>query len=341
MVDDEQLSPEESDEDTGVLLRKLAPLIRNAPVIEKAFRRLCNAGTDLAVAGLQAGTSRFELSKARNEARADEVTENRQMATDSRVMKRLIEDQDRLDRIVFDAIKRLQETRKQEPDHSDAASDEPNQTQIGDDWLEVFRREATDRSQGEMREAFVRILAGEMQAPGTFSIKAVRTLGLLDQETANIFRRAASLRVGMEIVSTPGLSPFILDARIPSLGGNLGENHLQKFNLGYSRLLYLIENGLVYPELKSWRDYKLSMPFPLIGKGMQVPLPMVHQGQRWLLVPTPGSRRKELIKVHGVEFTSVGKELTRIVEIEPDPDFLNQVQEYFLNQHLEMVQFRS
>ena len=106
------------------------------------------------------------------------------MATDSRVMKRLIEDQDRLDRIVFDAIKRLQETRKQEPDHSDAASDEPNQTQIGDDWLEVFRREATDRSQGEMREAFVRIMAGEIQAPGTFSIKAVRTLRILDQDTA-------------------------------------------------------------------------------------------------------------------------------------------------------------
>ena len=75
---------------------------------------------------------------------------------------------------------------------------------VDDDWIQSFRREAVDRSQGEMREVFVRILAGEIQEPGTFSIKAVRTVGSLSQSTASLFRKAASLRVGLEVISLKG-----------------------------------------------------------------------------------------------------------------------------------------
>ena len=309
--------------------KKIAPALRNATVVGKVLRRVCYAGADLVVAGLEAGTSRLLLTKVRNEALVAEASRTKTIEIGARVGRRLLEEQERVDGIVVDAINRLPVEPEREPDLSDTTSDESHPKEIDDDWLEVFRREATDRSLGEMREAFVRILAGEMRAPGTFSIKAVRTLGLLDRSTAELFRRAASLQVSME-VGTP--HAHVVDARIPSLGGNLGENYLQEDGLSYVQLLDLIEHDLIFPELNSWADYQFSVKQP--GRPI---MPLVHQGQRWTLLPMPGFQMGVRFKITGVGFTRVGKELLRLVDIEQNPGFLGKVQEFFLSQKVSMA----
>ena len=311
MTDDEPLQSEESDDEIEALAKKIAPALRNATVVGKVLRRVCYAGADLVVAGLEAGTSRLLLTKVRNEALIAEASRTKAMEVGARVGKRLLEEQERVDEIVIDAINRLPVEPEQEPDLSETTIDGTHRKEIEDDWLEVFRREATGRSLGEMREAFVRILAGEMQAPGTFSIKAVRTLGLLDRSAAELFRRAASLQVSME-VGAP--DPHVVDARIPSLGGNLGENSLQEEGLSYVQLLDLIEHDLIYPELNSWADYQFSIRQP--GRPI---MPLVHQGQKWILVPMPEFQLGGRFKITGVGFTRVGKELLRLVDIEQKP----------------------
>ena len=211
MPGDEHLQPEESDEEIEALAKKIAPALRNAAVVGKVLRRVCNAGADLVVAGLEAGTSRFQLTKIHNEALVGDVARNKQL---------------------------------------------------------------------------------EVGAP----------------------------------------YPHVVDARIPSLGGNLGENCLQADGLSYNQLLDLIEHDLIFPELNSWSDYQFS-----ITQRERPIIPLVHQGQTWTLLPMPGFQMGKRFKITGGGFTRVGKELLRLVDIEQNSGLLRKVQEFFLKQKFSMA----
>ena len=57
-----------------------------------------------------------------------------------------------------------------------------------DDWLSTFENESCHKSSEDMQERFARVLAGEIKEPGTFSIRAIKMLGQINQETASAFR---------------------------------------------------------------------------------------------------------------------------------------------------------
>ena len=63
-----------------------------------------------------------------------------------------------------------------------------------DDWLDALRNEAAQRSSEEMNLAFGKILAGEIESPGTYSIRTVRTLGMMETQTASLEPLAKQLR---------------------------------------------------------------------------------------------------------------------------------------------------
>ena len=74
----------------------------------------------------------------------------------------------------------------------------------------------------------------------------------------------------MEVVaSRDGPAPRlqILDARIPSLGGQLSQNHLKSEGLNYKQLIELTENGLLHPAYNSWYIYNSAIPHPQVGVG--------------------------------------------------------------------------
>ena len=354
MEDNEDVPDEDSDlefEERALdALRKVIPVLRVAKNASKAVRRLSSvravsrigsAGTDFITAALEAGTSRFRLTKARNEHLISKISELSEFSTEQSaaaitVLDRQIEEQLRIDQVVFKAIEHVQDSEHSSP--SEEGKSEGVEGEIDDDWLESFRREAADRSQGEMRETFARILAGEIRDPGTFSIRTVRTVGSLSQSTASLFRKAASLRVSMEIMaSQDGAAPrlLVLDARIPSLGGNLGDNHLRDEGLDYGRLIELTENGLLHHDYSSWRTYNVAMPNPQLGGRATIPL--VHQDQQWVLVPQPDFRDGSELRIYGAAFTTVGSELLKIVDTERDAAFLEKVRTYLKRQHVEMI----
>ena len=323
------------------VVKKIIPVLRVAKNTTKVLRRLSFVGADTFVAALEAGTSWFRLAKARNEHIIAQLAElpSEQSAIGVKVAARLLEEQSRIDQLVFEAIEHVQAS-----DHSvlsEEGKDDERKDEIDDDWIESFRREAADRSQGEMRETFVRILAGEIREPGAFSIKTLRTVGALSQSTAKLFRKAASLRVSMEIIASANVSPrlLVLDARVPSLGGDLDQNYLQDEGLGYNCLIKLTENGLLHPVYDSWQTYDLVIPSPQLNGRAAAHL--FHQDQKWELIPLPDFKARESLKIHGAKFTTVGQELLHIVDIESDAAFLNKVRTYLKSQHVEMVTLSS
>ena len=339
----EQKPPSESNEENDDFLIRATVDVN--PGVKKVLSSLCSLGA----AAFDAGTARLRLSRARKDALIQDITEKGRVTLEERTMKRLVEEQQRIDGVVLEAIERLRDASKL--DLPGATKEEENRKEIDDDWLETFRAEAIKRSQSEMREAFVRILAGEIESPGRVSIKTVRTLGMLSQTTANIFRKAASLRVGLDQVSLHGnkIRRQMADAFLPSLGEQLGQNSLAEYGLSYANLAVLVEDNLLLPEIALYcnKDYRAAVlqtddprlvglnPFP---RYPTIRSYFVHQNRDWILIPQPGFDRigKEY-RIDGVSFSQVGKELLSIVEIEPNPKYQKKVEDFFVTQNLKMV----
>ena len=262
-----------------------------------------------------------------------------QSAIGVKVAARLLEEQSRIDQLVFEAIEHVQAS-----DHSVLSEEgeaEERKDEIDDDWIESFRREAADRSLGEMRETFAQILAGEIREPGRSRSRLLRTVGALSQSTAKLFCKAASLRVSMEIIASDNVSPrlHVLDAVFHRLPEIWGQNYLQDEGLDYDRLIKLTENGLLHPDYASWHPYDLVIPSP--QPNGRAAAHLFHQDQKWVLIPLLGFKASESLKIQGAKFTTVGQELLHIVDIERDAAFLNKVRTYLKSQHVEMVTLSS
>lgn len=93
------------------------------------------------------------------------------------------------------------------------AGSEPEKT-ISEDWFNIFEKEASQKSTEDMQRRFAQVLAGEIEKPGSHSIKTVKALGDMDQKTAELFQRLCSMSVVLE----NWVDKSILDIRIPSMG---------------------------------------------------------------------------------------------------------------------------
>lgn len=188
------------------------------------------------------------------------------------------------------------------------------------DWAARFFNHIKDISSKEMQILWAKVLAGEVERQGTTSLLALDTLRNIDQTTARLFRRFCSASVYL----TDGVT--IYDARVPSLGGNVSQNSLEQYGLDYLTLVRLNEHGLVVPEFNSWRN----IPVVLLQT-----MGIWFQGNTWRLTPRNSI---ETVKLNGVAMASSGRVLSRIVEIEPMPNFAEALQTFFSKQEIEAVE---
>ena len=143
----------------------------------------------------------------------------------------------------------------QEPDH---------------DWTARFFNYIQDVSSEEMQLLWAKVLAGQIEQPGSVSIRALSILRNLDNATAKLFQLLCSACVK---ISPDG--SLVLDARVPSLGRNAGENSLQKFGLSYGNLNILNEHGLIISDYNS--RYDMRMCIGIVGQSSdQVPCLRSH-----------------------------------------------------------------
>lgn len=239
--------------------------------------------------------------------------------------------QRRIDELSIDATRLTGETTSGISDDSEKAADK----RTSDRWFQTFHSEAGMADEDVLREAFLRILTGEIQTPGSFSLQTLRVVGAMSQSTAQHFRRAVSVSIRL---SSDGQD--IHDARVPAVGGKLGMNCLEQDGLPYAVLQNLVENGLIHSELGSFLPYGQPIAHPSDPSTM-IQLPVIHQDERWGLIPTRASNRTSGILVEGAAFTSCGRELIGIVDIEPLPKFKDKLVKHLFKLGLEVRPYVS
>ena len=199
--------------------------------------------------------------------------------------------------------------------------------------LTFLRQKLAPVSTEEMQHRFGRVLAGEIEKPGSYSIKAVKLLGELDQNTAALFKRFCSACVVFGFFRIPN-GEHIIDVGVPSLGGNAGSNALSKYGLGFDQLNLLNEYNLIISDYNLWFNCNLYQ----LGKGERAFLPFEHQGKYWSLLPLPEQENDLVLKLSGVVTSHVGRELFRIVDQDPMPEYTEDLKKFFAGQKLQMVE---
>ena len=117
------------------------------------------------------------------------------------------------------------------------------------DWTARFFNDIQDVSTKETQRLYARILAGEVERPGSTSTKTLSILTNLDRPTATLFRTLCSA-----CMSLFADTDRVLEARVLSLGGDASQNALKKFGLSFDSLNVLNEHGLVIADYRSWYD---------------------------------------------------------------------------------------
>ena len=207
------------------------------------------------------------------------------------------------------------------------ADSEP-ETPISEDWFNIFEKEASQKSNEDMQRRFAKVLADEIEKPGSHSIKAIKALGDMDQTIADLFQKLCSVCIVLEV-------PFqksILDVRVPSMNGEPGQNSLSKYGLSFDNLNKLHEYGLIISDYNSYFPYQIS----IVEKNNHVAIPFQHQRQHWVLKPSPERSESNEFRMKGVKLSNVGQELFHIVEQIPTPQFAQELKEFFEKENLGM-----
>jgi hypothetical protein len=312
-----------------------APIQRN---LLKALGQLCTSAVEVPVAYLEGVAAE---KKAESNARiklieksANEISQ--QMDFDpvyaqSAVKKfgqRVIKEQINLDKIALKAVDKI----STEPTDPINEEKEPTKS-INDDWLNIFEKEASQKSTEEMQEYFSKILAGEITSPESFSIRTLKLLGEMDSTIAQLFASFCSSCMVFQAPTQGTASKYIIDARLCSLGGSAASNGLQDYGFNFSQLNLLAEYGLIITDYNSWMDYSLS----ITGQQGKPILPFSLGGKNHLLVPSPQFSQRNEFKVSGVALSKAGKELLSIVSCTKNPKYEIALSNFFKKQNLEMV----
>ena len=313
-----------------------APIKRN---LFKAFSRLCSAAVEIPIAYLE---GKADERRAETEARvrlvhatASHISEQMRVEPEyarraaSQFGNKLIREQVNLDMIAVQAVEQIKHS-------EDLNKNESTGTEIADDWIHNFDTEARKKSAKEMQTYFARILCGEIQKPNSFSIKAVKTLGDMDKQSAESFAKFCSMCMSLNYENGD-----VIDARVLSLGGNAANNVLAEYGLNFGQLNYLNEHGVIIPDYNSWRDYQPCIEQIIQtagGSRVLIQFPFTYQGKSWLLIPDAERSHVSELKLHGVALTGVGVELKKIVDIVAMDDYTRKLTAFFQQKKLRMTE---
>ena len=320
----------------------------------KAFNKLCSAPKgwfDAYFEGKAAET------RARTDARVKIISEGTNQITQkmnvpveyaqialNKEMEKLIGERLNLDTTCAIAANDLQTTKSM--GSTNQSTSQPNEAQstdstnqdaksseekiIDDDWLNSFETEARQKTTEEMQLRFGRILAGEIRQPGSYSIKAVKLLGELDQNVAALFKTLCSIGTTLE----KPIDGSIIDIRALCLSGDPAQNALSKYGLDFNSLNVLNEYGLIISHYNS----SFSVYSIRENENYSEVILSRHQGKYWDISPLPGQPKKQEVKLYGVALSQVGRELFRIVDQDPMPEYTEDLKEFFARQKLQMVE---
>ena len=189
--------------------------------------------------------------------------------------------QENIEKITAKAIPRLSEEAKPE--------------EIQRDWLTDFFDKSRLISDEEMQDFWARILAGETNAPGSFSKRTVHAVAALDKSDATIFSQLCNFTVRIGDMDVP----LVLD-RDNIIYKNAG--------LKFARLKHLDAIGLISFDNTGYRIQEF--PQPLVAS---------YHDARITLTSSEGGVRD--LNIGDCVFTKTGEELSRICGTQKVPNF--------------------
>ena len=173
------------------------------------------------------------------------------------------------------------------------------------DWKKVdldqfnpeFRRrwisEASNVSDETLQDLWARLLAGELESPGSVTNDTMSIARDMTKERAEEFQTLCSAAL-CELDETPAIVVGC---------GNPGANSLRPYGLSYDILMRLAHHRLIVNDMSSYIDVPVNPSHPLVQAR--------HQELSWIL------RRSEdtnvLPRIKGILFTPAGKELFAVV----------------------------
>lgn len=180
-------------------------------------------------------------------------------------------------------------------------SDKTDAEKMDDDWVTNFFDKSRIVADKEMQELWARVLAGEANAPGTYSKRTVNFLGDLDKVDADLFTKLCGF--GWQI---GGVVPLIFDVR-----AKIYEEH----GITFSTLIHLESIGLIqFNHLSGFRQLKLPKKFQVLYYGQPLQLEMSKEEDNEL-------------QIGHVLLTKVGQELAPICGSNPIDGFMEYVKE--------------
>jgi len=293
------------------------PIRKNA---WKAFGQLCTAAIQVPVAVLEGKAAEI---RAETDARVKLIAQSALQISDglevnpayaqlaaNKFSNRIVRQQGNVDKIGKIASDDLLAT--------STANSDADIEEINNDWLNTFEREAQEKSSEEMQALFGRILSEEIKQPGSFSGHTVRLLGQLDPGAAKLFVRFCSISLAMGIFED-------FDNRVISFG-KTPANSIKEYGLNYTNLVLLVEYGLVSANLDSTASYQGSI---LSNNQARPIVPIRHAGKYWGLRALDSASLSSIEKIRGVSLTKAGRELAKIIDVEPDESYSKLVVDYF------------
>ncbi|MBO9489713.1 TIGR03899 family protein [Endozoicomonas sp. G2_1] len=187
------------------------------------------------------------------------------------------------------------------------------------DWFAHFSSLAENVSNSTMQGLWAKILASELNKPGSFSLKTLRTFRLLSIQDAKLFAKACALAVrdnqkkNWRIITgcyqQANLINFITGNRQQCLD-------LSQFGLSYTDILTLADNHLLFEQ---------ETESGCFAKGQQSHF--IYNGQSLTLTTKKNNSILSFYK-----FTPTGTELAQLINDNPDSDFISYLKKQ-LNSH--------
>lgn len=179
-------------------------------------------------------------------------------------------------------------------------TDDSNADEVDDDWVTNFFDKSRIVSDNEMQELWARVLAGEANAPGTYSKRTVNFIGDLDKGDAELF--AALCGFGFHVGN---VVPLVFDVE---------DAIYNSHRINFSSLIHLESIGLIqFNNLQGFVRCKLPKHLLLFYYGAPLQLELPN---------TDGENQLEL---GHVLLTKTGQELAPICGSTPVPEFLDYV----------------
>ena len=184
------------------------------------------------------------------------------------------------------------------------------------DWARVdlnqfspeFRRrwisEASNVSDKTLQDLWARLLAGELESPGSVS-----------NDTMSIARDMTKERAGeFQTLCSAALCYFDERPIIVVGCGNPGANSLKPYGLSYDVLMRLAHHRLIVNDMTSYTEFAEISNQTLIA--------VRQQDMAWMLRRSDNDKRtNETCRIKGILFTPAGKELFPIVQKIPNPKY--------------------